>query len=87
MEKEVKKTKVGVNYFEVDLHEMITKLNGYGICDSCATTMTNGFLVPVLNYVQCDKCFNESAVQTKNYTEDLDYEKHQTMLYKKALEN
>ena len=86
MEKEVKQTKVGVNYFEVTLHEMITKLSGLGICDSCSTPMTNGYLVPVLNYVQCDKCFSNSIVQTENYKEDMEYEKHKTMLYKQALE-
>lgn len=84
--KEVKQTKVGVNYFEVTRHEMIIKLNGLGICDSCSTPMTNGYLVPVLNYVQCDKCFSNSIVQTENYKEDMEYEKHQTMLYKQALE-
>ena len=84
--KEVKQTKVGVNYFEVTRHEMIIKLNGLGICDSCSTPMTNGYLVPVLNYVQCDKCFSNSIVQTENYKEDMEYEEHQTMLYKQALE-
>lgn len=87
MEKEVKQTKAGVNYFEVTLHEMITKLNGYGICDSCTAPMQNGFLIPVLNYVQCDKCFNKSFVQKKNYKEDKEYEKQKTEYYKKALEN
>ncbi len=86
MEKEVKQTKVGVNYFEVTLHEMITKLNGFGICDSCSTPMTNGYLVPILNYVQCDKCFKDSGVQNNCYEEDKEYEEHQTMLYKQALE-
>ncbi len=86
MEKEVKQTKVGVNYFEVTFHEMITKLNGLGICDTCATPMQNGYLVPVLNYVQCEKCFSESIVQQKNYKEDQDYEKQKTEFYKKVLE-
>ena len=85
--KELKQTKVGVNYFEVNLHEMIIKLNGLGICDTCATPMTNGYLVPVLNYVQCDKCFEKSIVQQKNYEEDHEYEKQKTEFYKRALEN
>lgn len=86
MEKEVKKTKVGVNYFEVSLHEMITKLGGYGICDTCTATMQKGYLVPVLNYVQCDKCFPKSIVHQKNYKEDREYEKQKTEFYKQALE-
>ena len=86
IEKEVKKTKAGVNYFEVTFQEMTSKLNGLGICDSCSTIMTNGYLVPVLNYVQCEECFKNSVVQKKSYQEDKEYEEHQTALYKKALE-
>lgn len=87
MEKEIKKTAVGINYFEVDLDEMLSKLKGFGICDSCSTSMTKGYLVPVLNYVQCEECFKKSVIQYKAYEEDKEYEEQQTNLYKKALEN
>lgn len=86
MEKEVKKTKVGVNYFEVTLHEMITKLNGFGICDSCTAPMQKGYLVPVLKFVQCEKCFSESFIHEKNYEDDREFENKQTILFKQALE-
>ncbi len=39
MKKDYKKTDAGVKYFEVTLSEMINKLNGLGICDSCSTPM------------------------------------------------
>lgn len=60
---------------------MINKLNGLGICDSCSIPMKKGYLVPVLNYVQCEKCFSESG-----YKEDEVYEERQTIAFKKMLE-
>lgn len=86
IEKEIKKTKAGATYFEVDINEMVSKLKGFGICDSCSTPMKNGYLVPVLNYVQCEECFKDSVVQDTYHEEDREYETHQTALYKKALE-
>lgn len=86
MEKEIKKTKSGAIYFEVSRDEMLTKLNGLGICDSCSTPMQNGFLVPVLNYTQCEKCFLDSGVQNTYYEDDRAFEEEKTALYKKALE-
>lgn len=86
MGKEIKNTPSGTTYFEVSLEEMISKLNGLGICDSCATPIKNGFLVPVLKYVQCETCFKDSGIQNIYYEEDRNYEKEQTAIFKEALE-
>ena len=86
MKKDYKKTDAGVKCFEVTLSEMINKLNGLGICDSCSTPMKKGYLVPVLNYVQCEKCFSESGIQDTCYKEDEVYEERQTIAFKEILE-
>lgn len=83
--KEIKKTKSGTSYFEVNTDEMVSKLKGLGICDSCSIPMHNGFLVPVLNYVQCESCFKDSGIQDTYYEEDRIYEEMQIEVFQKAL--
>ena len=84
MGKEIKKTKSGTSYFEVNLEEMIFKLNGLGICDTCCKPIEGmGFLIPVLNYVKCKECFNESPIQCNYYEEDRAYEDMRIKEYKK----
>jgi|LGOV01.1.fsa_nt_gb hypothetical protein len=85
--KEIKKTPSGTIYFEVDTNEMVSKLKGLGICDSCSKAMFNGFLVPVLGYVQCEKCFKKSGIQDNYYEEDRHYEETNTKRFLQVLES
>jgi hypothetical protein len=88
LKKEVKKTNSGVRYFEVDIDEMILKLKGMGICDSCSQAVSaKGYLVPVLNYVYCQDCFDKSTIHKIYYEEDRSYEDKKTEQYKTILES
>lgn len=88
MEKEIKKTKSGTSYFEVNIDEMISKLKGMAICDSCSQAVgSKGYLVPVLNYVQCKNCFESSSIQDTYYEEDRAFEEIKIKEFKKILDN
>jgi len=87
MKKEIKKTKQGHTYFAINYDEMVNKLRGGGICDSCSPIkkMKNGFLIPVLNSVYCEECFNKWCKDAVFYDEDIEYERQSTEKFLQAL--
>lgn len=88
MSKEIKQTKSGTSYFELDISEMVGKLKGFAICDSCSQAIgSKGYLVPVLNYVQCKDCFEDSSIQDTYYEEDRAFEESKIKEFKKILDN
>ena len=83
----LKKTTKGHNYIEVTYSDMTLKLNGGGICDSCSPPkmMQHGYLIPVLNAVYCEHCFNRWRDSAEYYEEDREYEAYKTEGFIKAL--
>lgn len=74
-ENRVKRTQGGAAYIELNNEEIINKLHGLAICDSCnAKNMQNGYLIPILNSVYCKECFDKWASRSKLYSEDEAYE-------------
>lgn len=82
---EYKTSSKGHKFIEISLKDMVNKLNSLGICDSCCSSMKNGYLIPILNRVYCEKCFNEWVEIAKFYEEDKAYEEEKTIIYLKRL--
>lgn len=67
-------TKNGLIAYKTTTAE-IQSIGGLGICDECGTYQPDGgYLVPVLNHWQCEKCFNESKDRLRKYPEDMPFE-------------
>lgn len=86
--------KNGCNYIKVNFTEIVHKLNGAGICDSCGKLafessdldeLSEVSLIPVLNSVYCNKCFTKWENTAKRYDEDVPYENKKTNYYLKIL--
>ena len=85
--KAFKKTEKGHSYIEVDYDEITLKLGGMGICDSCSPLkeMQKGYLIPVLNSIICEECFDEWSSRAEYYEEDREYETKKTKCFLEAL--
>jgi len=84
MKKEFLKTKKGHKFIKLNINEML-KIGGLGICDSCCVPMSNGNLIPVLNSVYCDDCFNKWVKEAVYYKEDVQYEEQKTNQFLRML--
>lgn len=58
---------------EISQEEMFS-IGGYGICDSCNKSSHNGFLICVLHWWICEKCYKEWYVRAINYVDDQKFE-------------
>ena len=67
-------TKKGHIAYECTREEMLKVSHGLGICDWCATSHFNLFLVPVLNSAMCPECFKTWENRATFYEEDKDFE-------------
>ncbi len=75
------KLKCGLIAYKTTTEE-IQSIGGLGICDECGQYHPEGgFLVPVLNHWQCEKCFNEWKGYAKYYPEDAPYEAKRAAYY------
>lgn len=81
----VKKTIKGHKYIEVTKSEMIKRLKGIGLCDACCSFIPVGYLIPVLNAVYCEECFEEWQERAEYYKEDEFYEDMKTEHFLKTL--
>lgn len=67
-------TKNGLIAYKTTLPE-IQSIGGLGICDECGSFHPEGgYLIPVLNHWQCQKCFNDWKEHAKYYPEDAEFE-------------
>lgn len=55
---EIVKNKKGFKVMKMNLSE-INYIGGFGICDWCGNTSTEGYYIAVLNQWYCPKCYNE----------------------------
>lgn len=67
--------------------EEISKLGGLAICDSCNEYATEGFLVPVLNYYMCPKCFARWESTADYFSEDSRYESQTAQYFERVISN
>ena len=63
----------GLTYYRVTPGEL-SLIGGLGICDSCITEPDYGYLVPVLGWYMCPKCFEDWSKRCTHYPEDDWYE-------------
>ena len=55
--------------------KVVETCKGYGICDHCGQTDTEGFILPVLGHKwYCTKCKDEWETRAVFYPEDASYE-------------
>jgi hypothetical protein len=81
MAKEIK-TKQGYTVLKVSIDDIVS-WGGIGICDSCNTTMMQGYLIYVLNACYCGECFSRWDSEAKFYKEDLAVEQRIKSFYSK----
>lgn len=70
----------GHAFIKLDIIDMF-KIGGLGICDSCNETIDEGNLIPVLNSVYCNYCFEKWTLKAKYHQEDKIYEEAKTKQY------
>lgn len=75
----------GFLVLEVSHIECITKLGGYGICDSCNKASTDGYYIAVLNHWVCPECYKEWIGRAKRYANDIPIEERNYAHYSKRL--
>ena len=68
------KNDCGYVVYETTPKECIHITDGFGICDMCAKTDKKIYLVPVLNYALCQKCYDDWNKRAVYYKEDLWFE-------------
>lgn len=79
------KTSVGWIYYKTTTEE-IFRLGGRGICDECNEFQRDGgYLIPVLNHWQCEKCFNKWQEYAHYYPEDEAVEQQYAKYYESIL--
>lgn len=77
--------KKGFKVIEVSMTEC-TIWGGYGICDICNKAIgERGYYFAVLNWVMCEKCYNEWLERAENYPEDRQIEDANFRVYKSIL--
>lgn len=66
---EIVKNRKGFKVMKMNLFE-INYIGGFGICDWCGNTSTEGYYIAVLNQWYCPKCYNEWYLRATYYPED-----------------
>lgn len=78
-------TEKGHIAYKTSLAEVLS-WGGLGICDSCNEFHPEGgYVVPVLNWWMCEKCFKEWITRAIHYPEDDQYERQVASYYEKIL--
>ncbi|MFZ7120720.1 MAG: hypothetical protein ACOWWH_07195 [Eubacteriaceae bacterium] len=63
----------------------ISKLGGFGICDSCNQEADAGYLIPVMNRWLCPACYKKWNERATFYLEDLPIEKKNADFYESMI--
>lgn len=84
MAKKVENEK-GFLVLEVSHIECITRLGGYGICDSCNKASEKGYYVAVLNHWMCPDCYNKWINRATRHKDDISIEERNYAHYCKQL--
>ena len=75
------RTKAGLIAYETTTSELAL-IGSAGICDECGElSLQGGYLVPVLNHWQCEKCFKDWSERAIRYPEDDYIEKKRAKYY------
>lgn len=75
----------GHKFIKMNQAQIMGKIFGLCICDSCYGAMFDGFLIPVLNSVYCERCFTAWSDRAIYYEEDREYEKMKSKYYLEKL--
>lgn len=74
------KTKSGHIAYQASANETML-IGGVGVCDECNHYAPRGFLVPVLHYYMCPKCFADWQKRARHYPEDNVFESRTAKYY------
>lgn len=66
---EIIENKKGFKVLKMRLEE-INYIGGFGICDFCNMSQSEGYYVAVLNQWLCKKCYDEWYLRAKHYPQD-----------------